>query len=75
MSETLTKNPLDETTLEEVPQTELGYKPIWEIFEETVNALPAEVIAQLPEDSAEQHDHYLYGTPKRNAGWTIETGG
>jgi len=23
-------------------------------------------IADLPSDSAEQHDHYLYGTPKRS---------
>jgi predicted RNase H-like HicB family nuclease len=23
-------------------------------------------ISQLPTDGAEQHDHYLYGTPKRN---------
>jgi antitoxin component of MazEF toxin-antitoxin module len=28
-------------------------------------ALPPEVLAQFPEDGASQHDHYLYGTPKR----------
>ena len=28
-------------------------------------ALPPEVLAQLPTDGAAQHDHYLYGTPKR----------
>ena len=66
MSETLTKNSAGAEVLEAQP-AELGYKPIWEIFKETVDALPAEVVAQLPEDAAEQHDHYLYGTPKRIA--------
>lgn len=29
------------------------------------NALPDEVVAKLPRDGASQHDHYIYGTPKR----------
>lgn len=28
-------------------------------------ALPPEIVAQLPADGAAQHDHYVYGTPKR----------
>jgi predicted DNA-binding antitoxin AbrB/MazE fold protein len=28
-------------------------------------ALPPEVLDALPNDLAAQHDHYLYGTPKR----------
>jgi antitoxin component of MazEF toxin-antitoxin module len=28
-------------------------------------ALPPEVLAALPDDLAAQHDHYLYGTPRR----------
>src|SRR4051812_49190261 len=28
-------------------------------------ALPPEVLDALPDDLAAQHDHYLYGTPKR----------
>jgi bifunctional DNA-binding transcriptional regulator/antitoxin component of YhaV-PrlF toxin-antitoxin module len=28
-------------------------------------ALPPDVLAALPDDLASQHDHYLYGTPKR----------
>ena len=27
--------------------------------------LPAEVAASWPTDGASQHDHYIYGTPKR----------
>ena len=28
-------------------------------------ALPPEVLDRLPSDGAAQHDHYIYGTPKR----------
>ena len=27
--------------------------------------LPPDVIDSLPDDGASQHDHYIYGTPKR----------
>jgi predicted DNA-binding antitoxin AbrB/MazE fold protein len=29
------------------------------------DALPPEVVETWPTDGASQHDHYLYGTPKR----------
>lgn len=35
-------------------------------FDRILAELPAEEHAKLPEDGAEQHDHYIYGTPKRN---------
>ena len=28
--------------------------------------MPDEVRAKLPDDGASQHDHYIYGTPKRD---------
>jgi len=28
-------------------------------------ALPPEVLDKFPSDGASQHDHYIYGTPKR----------
>ena len=40
-------------------------KPIWERILERTAAIPDEEWAKLPTDLAEQHDHYLYGTPKR----------
>jgi hypothetical protein len=36
-----------------------------EFAEELVADIPEEVLNELPTDSAEQHDHYIYGTPKR----------
>jgi predicted DNA-binding antitoxin AbrB/MazE fold protein len=29
------------------------------------NGLPPETLDRLPADGASQHDHYIYGTPKR----------
>jgi plasmid stability protein len=40
-------------------------RPIWEVIAERVQALPPEVFERLPEDGASQHDHYIYGLPKR----------
>lgn len=40
-------------------------KSIWEKIEERVKQVPDEVCERVPEDGAEQHDHYLYGAPKK----------
>jgi hypothetical protein len=40
-------------------------RPIWEIIVELSSQIPLEEWAKLPADGAEQHDHYLYGSPKR----------
>jgi Arc/MetJ-type ribon-helix-helix transcriptional regulator len=40
-------------------------KTIWERILERSAAIPDEEWDKLPTDLAEQHDHYLYGTPKR----------
>jgi hypothetical protein len=40
-------------------------KPIWEIAAELTNDIPPEILATLSTDSAENHDHYLYGAPKK----------
>jgi Arc/MetJ-type ribon-helix-helix transcriptional regulator len=39
-------------------------KPIWEIIEEENRSIPPEIWDDLPTDLDEQHDHYIYGTPK-----------
>jgi hypothetical protein len=40
-------------------------KPIWHRIQDIMSKVPAEELEKLPHDGAEQHDHYLYGTPKR----------
>jgi Arc/MetJ-type ribon-helix-helix transcriptional regulator len=40
------------------------HKPIWEEILEMTADVPDQEWDKLPSDLAEQHDHYLYGTPK-----------
>ena len=40
-------------------------QPIWEAFIEASLEIPEEELDRLPPDGAAQHDHYIYGTPKR----------
>jgi len=47
------------------PEAAPTHKPIWEEFEEIAASIPNEEWAKLPVDGADQHDHYIYGTPKR----------
>ncbi len=42
-------------------------RPIWEVIAEISASVPDEEWAKLPADGAEQHDHYLYGSPKRSS--------
>ncbi len=38
---------------------------IGQFIDQVMADLPDEVLDRLPVDGAEQHDHYIYGTPKR----------
>ena len=41
-------------------------KPISAIFEDLSNEISLEEWNELPTDGAENHDHYLYGAPKKS---------
>jgi hypothetical protein len=41
------------------------HRPIWDEIEEITAGIPDEEFLKLPADGADQHDHYVYGTPKR----------
>ena len=53
---------LDRDLEEEAPP-----EPFWKAFTSQTEALPDEAFAHLPTDGASEHDHYLYGSPKRNS--------
>ena len=40
-------------------------KTIWEKIDERMARIPPEEWEEMPTDGSYQHDHYLYGTPKR----------
>ncbi len=44
---------------------EPGAPPIWQVLSESMQDLPPEDLAALPTDGATNHDHYIYGLPKR----------
>jgi hypothetical protein len=50
----------------EATQDSVVVRPFWEIAEEISSQVPLEEWEKLPADGAEQHDHYLYGSPKRD---------
>ena len=41
-------------------------EPFGKAFTRRMHALPDEVFERLPADGASEHDHYLYGSPRRN---------
>ena len=46
-------------------ETPPGHRPIWEKIADIMKDAPREELAKLPKDLAKNHDHYLYGTPKK----------
>ncbi len=40
-------------------------KTIWDVIDERIEKIPDEEWEKMPTDGSYQHDHYLYGTPKR----------
>lgn len=40
-------------------------KRLWEVAADLLADVPQEAFDRLPVDGAAQHDHYIYGTPKR----------
>ena len=47
-------------------ETMAARAPVWELVSQRMKSLSSDVFDQLPRDGASEHDHYLYGSPKRN---------
>jgi hypothetical protein len=68
-TDTLVREALDKILAEAPDQPdapERESRPIWEMILENIKDVPPEEFARLPKDGASEHDHYLYGHPKRN---------
>jgi len=39
---------------------------ISEVIRDNMGDVPPEILAAMPKDGASEHDHYIYGSPKRN---------
>jgi hypothetical protein len=51
----------------EVPFTSGSLQSAADIVLEEMHKVPAEIMTSLPKDGAREHDHYLYGWPKKTA--------
>lgn len=47
------------------PSVPTNRRHIGEAIRERMRQVPAEMMAAMPKDGASQHDHYIYGLPKR----------
>ena len=48
-----------------VTNQEVTQDDIWNIAQKITEDMTEEELQQLPIDGAQQHDHYIYGTPKK----------
>jgi hypothetical protein len=39
---------------------------ISDVIRDNMRHVPPEILAAMPKDGASEHDHYIYGLPKRN---------
>ena len=47
--------------------TPAPHRHISEVIVENMQSIPPDVMASMPKDGASQHDHYIYGWPKKDA--------
>ena len=52
---------------EELVRRKRADKPVWQMVLEIMQDVPEEEIDKLPTDGSVEHDHYIYGTPKKNS--------
>jgi hypothetical protein len=68
-TDTLVREALDKILADapELPvEAKVDSPPIWEVILDNMKDVPPEEFARLPKDGASEHDHYLYGHPKRH---------
>jgi hypothetical protein len=50
------------------PSVARPFEHIATVIAESMKDVPPEIMATMPEDGASQHDHYIYGWPKKTEG-------
>jgi hypothetical protein len=58
--------PLFDAGAQQTQARERPNRSIAEVIVDRMKSLPPGVLERLPIDGASEHDHYLYGSPKRN---------
>ena len=62
----LIRDVLDPILAERQPDADQPLQTAADIVLERMRNVPADVMARMPRDGASQHDHYIYGWPKRD---------
>jgi hypothetical protein len=65
MEQLIMDQPATHSPIERRKSRRKAKKPIWEVIEDRMSRIDPEAWTVIPPDGAEQHDHYIYGTPKR----------
>jgi hypothetical protein len=52
---------------EQAQATGRPHRHIADVICENMKDVPPEIMATMPKDGASQHDHYIYGWPKKEA--------
>jgi hypothetical protein len=52
---------------QEAPPASQPLRHIAEMIVENMRDVPPEIAAAMPKDGASEHDHYIYGWPKKEA--------
>jgi hypothetical protein len=58
---------LQQLAAEQQPLPNRPHRHIADVICENMQDVPPEIMARMPEDGASQHDHYIYGWPKKEA--------
>lgn len=56
---------IEESTTEDAPRKGLPGDVLLEMTKQAIASIPESEWSKLPTDGAAEHDHYLYGSPKR----------
>ncbi len=68
-TDTLVREAVDKILADAPGQTDTAKResrPIWDVILDNMQDVPRAEFARLPKDGASEHDHYLYGHPKRD---------
>jgi len=65
---------VDEMLKEDQKRPRENVGPIWEVIEEISSQAPPGTWDDVPTDGSVNHDHYLYGAPKRRLPLVAPTG-
>jgi hypothetical protein len=58
---------LQQLAAEQQPLPNRPHRHIADVICENMQDVPPEIMPRMPEDGASQHDHYIYGWPKKEA--------